>query len=311
MSSPTLSTMFSPEASVSPMGRVDSNNGHSSSTFGQVSWSPLRSMWMTVIYVGAILGGYATFQWDALLLCLVATVITLCAGYSVGLHRRLIHHSFQCPKWLECFLVYLGTLTGIDGPFSIIEKHDIKDWAQRQPFCHDYLSHRNSFFRDWFWQTHCRFHLDYPPIFRHDSKTARNGFYQWLQQTWMLQQLPLAIAFYHFGGWSWVFWGIYVRIAVSVTLQWLWDYLTSGDLGEPQWTMGEIRCPNPFYNNPLLGLLSFGECWQSNHRAFPNAARFSLYPRQLDPSWWLIRTLRKIGLVWNIHYPCNAVVFRK
>ena len=228
----------------------------------------------------------------------------------MGLHRKLIHHSFQCPQWLEGLLVYLGVLAGIDGPLSIIEKHDIKDWAQRQPHCHPYFSHRNNLFKDWFWQTHCTLHLTYPPIFRHEPQTARNGFYQWLQQTWILQQLPWAAAFYYFGGWSWVFWGIYVRVAVSVTLQWLWENLTNSYFGEPKWMMGEIKYNNPFHNSPLLGLLTFGECWQSNHRAFPDAARFSLYPGQLDPGWWFIHALKKVGLVWNIHYPCNAVTFQ-
>ena len=35
--------------------------------------------------------------------------VTLCAGHSVGFHRRLIHRSFDCPKWLERTLVVVGT----------------------------------------------------------------------------------------------------------------------------------------------------------------------------------------------------------
>jgi len=299
------------EITASQAGRVDPNHGHSSAIFGQVYWSPLRSLWMLFIYTGAILGGYATFQWDAACLFLITTFITLCAGYSVGLHRLLIHRSFQCHPLLEGLLVYIGVLAGIDGPLSTVEKHDIKDWAKRQPHCHRYLSHRNDILKDWFWQTHCTLHLSYPPIFRHDAKTAKNSFYQWLQQTWMVQQLPWAVAFYHFGGWSWVFWGIYVRIAYSTTLQWIGEYLTHSRLSQPKWAFGKKKYSNPFYNSPMLGVLSLGECWQSNHRAFPNAARFSLYPKQLDPSWWFISTLKKVGLVWNICYPCNSVTFRR
>ena len=310
MSSPTLSAVLLPEAHASSIGRVDSNHGHSSPIFGQVHWTPVRSLWMTFIFVGAIFGGYATFQWDAALLCLVATVMTLSAGYSVGLHRLLIHRSFQCHQWLENMLVYLGVLAGIDGPLSTIEKHDIKDWAQQQPHCHPYLAHRSGLLKDAFWQMHCTLHLSYSPVFRHDDRTVRNRFYQWLEQTWMLQQMPLAVLFYYFGGWSWVFWGIYVRIAVSVTLHWLSEHLTNSRLGQPKWTFGRKKINNPFYNNPLLGILSLGECWRSNHKAFPNAARFSLYPQQLDPSWWFISTLKKVGLAWNIHYPCNSVTFK-
>lgn len=65
---------------------------------------------MTVV---AIIGAPLTFNWDALILFLVTTVVTICVGHSVGMHRSLIHRSFCSPKWLERILVYLGTPFGM------------------------------------------------------------------------------------------------------------------------------------------------------------------------------------------------------
>ncbi len=300
--------------------RVDSNKGHSSPIFGQVYWSSTKSLWITAIYAGALLGGYATFRWDALLLMVVTSLITLGAGYSVGIHRRLIHNSFQCHPWLENSLVYLGVLTGMGGPFSLIGTHDLHDWAQRQIHCHDYFIRRRNILTDWIWQIHCDIELHYPPAVRYESRIAENEFYQWLEQTWMLQQLPWAIAFYYFGGWSWLFWGIYVRIAVSVTAHWLIGYLThhKSDLFDPsrleqaRWehTDGYRSSRTPLNlekvssfqcrNLPWLSLITMGESLQSNHQTFPNSAKLSLSPRQFDPGWWLIKTFQALGLVWNI-----------
>jgi fatty-acid desaturase len=300
--------------------RVDSNNGHSSPIFGQVYWSSTKSLWISAIYIGAILGGYATFQWDALLLMLIATLVTVGAGYSVGIHRRLIHKSFQCHPWLENSLVYLGVLTGMGGPFSLVGTHDLHDWAQRQPHCHDYFIRRRNILTDWLWHIHCDIALHYPPVVRYEFRMAENEFYQWLEQTWMLQQLPWALAFYYFGGWSWLFWGIYVRIAVSVTGHWLIGYLTHHqrdpfesarverarleqmDSDRPYRTPLNLEKVSSFQcrNLPWLSLVSMGESLQSNHQTFPNSAKFSLRSGQYDPGWWLIKVFQFVGLAWNI-----------
>ena len=258
-----------PQTNESTSGRIDSNNGRSTPILGKVYWAPVRSLWFTLMYGGALLGGYATFRWDALALCLFTSAIALCAGYSVGIHRRLIHSSFQCHIWVEAVLVYIGVLVGIGGPFTLIERHDIREWAQSQPHCHSYFTGRQNPFTDWLWTMHCVLQLQYPPIVRDEPRLTYNKFYQWLEQTWMFQQLPLAIAFYYYGGWSWLFWGIYVRISLCATLIWLADYLA---------------------------------CRQNNHQDTSYSARFG-GRSQLDPGWWLIKGLQSLGLAWNIPQP--------
>jgi len=247
--------------------------------------------------IGAVIGGYQTFSWSALLLCLTTSAITLCAGYSVGLHRRLIHNSFQCPRWVEHLLVYIGVLTSTVGPYSAIEQHDIQDWAQRQPKCHSYFSHRQNPLTDWLWTLHCDIQLTYPPIVRYEPRIAQNRFYQWLQQTRIVQQLPWVVAFYYLGGWSWVFWGVYVRISLCTNLQWLLQYLTHNWGDRPR----KIKGVNTVTSNlPMLGLLTFGESWQNNHQVYPASACFSIDQKQYDPGWWLIKGLKWFGLAWNV-----------
>jgi len=255
--------------------------------------------------VGALAGGYATFRWDALALCLVTSIITLGAGYSVGIHRLLIHNSFQCPQWLENSLVYLGVLVGTEGPYSAIERHDIHEWAQQQPSCHSYFSHSQNPFTDWLWSLHCDIQLTYPPILRYEPRVAQNTFYQWLEQTRIVQQLPWAVAFYYFGGWSWVFWGIYVRIALCANLQWATQY-AAHHYGNRPLSVGSRGTGGAYIqrrNLPWCGLFTLGEGWQNNHQMFPTSARFSFGEKQCDPGWWFIRALQSVGLAWNVNRP--------
>jgi stearoyl-CoA desaturase (delta-9 desaturase) len=49
-----------------------------------------------------------------------------------------------------------------------------------------------------------------------------------------------------------------------------------------------------------LAPLSFGESWHNNHHAFPRSAFHGLSWTQVDPGAWVIKTLEKLGLAWNV-----------
>ncbi len=64
-------------------------------------------------------------------------------------------------------------------------------------------------------------------------------------------------------------------------------------------------------NNRVVALLVFGEGWHNNHHAFPASARHGLDRGQIDVSWWVIRGLERLGLVWNVKVPDAAQLERR
>lgn len=68
----------------------------------------------------------------------------------------------------------------------------------------------------------------------------------------------------------------------------------------------DYRSRDEARNNRFVALLVFGEGWHNNHHAFPASARHGLDPGQLDPSWWIIRGLERLGLVWDVVAPDDA-----
>jgi stearoyl-CoA desaturase (delta-9 desaturase) len=53
-------------------------------------------------------------------------------------------------------------------------------------------------------------------------------------------------------------------------------------------------------NNPLLALLTLGEGWHNNHHRFPGSARQGFRWWEYDVSFWLLRLLAAVGLVWDL-----------
>ena len=269
---------------------------------GTVSWDAARSLWNGGMLLAALVLGPLYFTWGAFFAFLILLEVTMCAGHSVGFHRRLIHRTFDCPKWLERLMVYAGTLVGMQGPFWVVKSHDIRDWAQRQPDCHPFLKHGGGFLMDGWWNLHCTLHLAKQPAFDPGPGIGDDPFYSFLQKTWMLQQLPLALLLYAIGGIPWVVWGICVRVTVGVSMHWFVGYLCHTH-GPQSWLVdkGAVQA----HDVPWAALLSMGESWHNNHHAFPASARHGLYPGQIDPGFAFVRLLERAGLAWNVRTPAN------
>lgn len=90
--------------------------------------APAKAFWNGGLLASAFAFAPFTFTVDALLVFVATTYATLLLGHSVGMHRRVIHKSFDCAKWLERALVYLGVVVGMAGPLGLLRVHDIRDW---------------------------------------------------------------------------------------------------------------------------------------------------------------------------------------
>lgn len=277
-------------------------NNQTNANSGTVVWSPIKSIWFLSNALIAVIGAYFYFSWSALVVFFVFTGLTLCLGHSLGMHRRLIHNSYQCPLWLEYVFVHLGVLVGMAGPFGMVHQHDLRDWAQRKKACHSYLRHGEGFFKDGWWQLNCDLVLDHPPTFNPESRIKHDKVYLFMERTWLLQQLPWAILFFAIGGLPWLVWGMCARITVSIAGHWLVGYFAHNQ-GQQIWHVSGAAVQG--HNVPFAAILTMGESWHNNHHAFPGSAVLGIYEKQADPGWWVLNTLRRVGLVWGVVMPSD------
>ncbi len=285
-------------AMMKPVLRVDGTGASPCEGRPVVDWP--KALWNGGLMAVALVAGPVVFTCSAFALFLILTYLTLLVGHSVGMHRMLIHRTFHCGKVLERALIYVGVIVGVAGPFGIIRVHDLRDWAQRQPECHDFFAHRRCLARDLTWQLFYRFRFDRPPQLAIESRIADDPFYRFLEATWRWQQIPLALILYLIGGWPWVVWGVCVRVVASTVGHWTITYFCHNP-GERRWIVQGAYVQAS--NLPGLGVLTYGECWHNNHHAFPESARIGLEAGQHDPGWLVISTLRHLGWVWNVGEP--------
>jgi len=246
--------------------------------------------------------GTLYFSWSAVAVFILLCGVTLCFGHSLGMHRKLIHNAYECPDWLEKLFVYFGSLVGLGGPFTMMQTHDLRDWAQRQLACHDFLSHQNDIVSDFWWQLHCKLYLTDAPGFRFPEKLIESHYYKFLQATSMAQQIPVGLALYALGGWGWLAWGVCGRVTVSIFGHWIIGYFAH-NRGHRDWQVEGAAVQG--HNVRYFGLITFGECWHNNHHAFPGSAKLGLNSGQFDPGWLVLKALERIGLASNLKQPLD------
>lgn len=285
-----------------PVLRVDGRGACAIS--GRPLMDPAKAAWNGGMLLATLLFAVPLFTWGAFTLFLATTYLSLLIGHSVGMHRLMIHRTFDCAKPLERALIYVGVLVGVAGPFGIVRIHDMRDWAQRQPQCHPFFAHTKPYLYDLVWQLAFTFRFERPPVITIEPRFANDPFYTILERNWRFQQLPLAGLFFLLGGWSWVVWGVCARVFVSTAGHWTITYICHNP-GTGRWRVPGAAVQAS--NLRGMGLLTYGECWHNNHHAFPESARIGLDRGQLDPGWWLITALERLGLVWNVGRPRSSV----
>lgn len=267
---------------------------------GEVRYSPLKSLWLLAHLAGALVGVWFFLSWSAVLVFVLATVTVLLLGHSLGSHRKLIHDSYQAPRWLERLLIWFGVQVGLAGPLGLLRQHELRDFAQRLPDCHPYLRHGVSFWRDGWWQLHCELRLAREPRIELEPRIADDRYLRLLERTWMLQQLLPAMLFYAVGGWAFVCWGVCARICAGVVGHWLIGHFAHNAGGMHHEVEGAAVQGR---NIRWTSLLTMGESWHNNHHAFPGSARLGLYPGEFDPGWWMLMLLKRLGLAWDFRLP--------
>jgi stearoyl-CoA desaturase (Delta-9 desaturase) len=248
--------------------------------------------------------------WPELSALVIMWVVTG-LGISAGYHRLFTHTAYRATPRAETGLAIAGSMAGQGAVVSWVaihrRHHQCSDEAgdPHSPNLHGRrpldvvrgLAHSH-----FLWM---RRH-EYPNPIHYAKDVLRNPriirvdkhYYAWVGLGVVLPALYVgAIEHSYLGLISGALWGGAVRLVVVGNIIWAINSFLH--------TVGEraYQTSDDSRNAALLGLLSFGEAFHNNHHAFPRSASFGLRRAHLDPGYWLIAGLARMGAAENVWVP--------
>jgi fatty-acid desaturase len=257
---------------------------------------------LVVIHVAALTVFVPTmFSWSALLAALMLYYLTGAFGITLGFHRLLTHRSFRLAKPLEYAAAILGTLALQGGPIDWVATHRAHHAnTDRQGDPHDV--NRGLLWAHMRWMySHNDACLTKAEQLRLAPDLAKDGFYRFLDRTFVWWQVALGFALLAVGGWSWVVCGIFVRLVATYHVTWLVNS-AAHHFGYRSYRTGDKST-----NSWWVAFLAWGEGWHNNHHAFPFSARHGLRWFEFDATWLAIRVLVALGLARDVKVPTAAM----
>jgi stearoyl-CoA desaturase (Delta-9 desaturase) len=61
-------------------------------------------------------------------------------------------------------------------------------------------------------------------------------------------------------------------------------------------------------NNWLLAIIAMGEGWHNNHHYYPGAARNGFFWWEVDLTYYILKGLEKLGIVWDLRQPPQSIL---
>jgi stearoyl-CoA desaturase (delta-9 desaturase) len=296
-------------------GEVQSNQESGESTrvaarelvhMGKAATLPEGINWLTLVTIllfhAGALAAFFFFSWQRLAVLAVLHVLAINVGIGMCYHRLLTHRGYQTPKWVEYLMSICATLSLEGGPIFWVSTHRV----------HHQLSDQEGdphTPREGGWWAHAGWllfgkalHAQTNVLSRYVPDLSKDRFHVWLSKYHWVPVTASGVLLLA-GGWIWggwvngvalVLWGVLLRVTLGLHATWLVNSATH------LWGSRRFETRDDSRNSWWVALLSGGEGWHNNHHAHPVSARHGLKWYEIDPNFYGIWLLSKIGLAKKI-----------
>jgi stearoyl-CoA desaturase (Delta-9 desaturase) len=257
-----------------------------------ISWfkaSPFLAVHVAAVVGVAILG----WSWRGLAIALGIYAIRM-FGVTAGYHRYFSHRSFRTSRPMQFVFALLALSSSQKGVIWWASHHrahhknsdgpeDVHS-AQRRGF---YWSHVGWIISDKYQGTdtdRVRDLLRFPELV-------------WLDRYWFLPPAVLGFGSFFVGGWFGLVWAF----LVSTVLLWHGTF-TINSLTH-MFGRRRYATTDNSKNSALLAFITLGEGWHNNHHYYQRSVRQGFYWWEFDPTYYVLRILGWLGLVWDLHAP--------
>jgi stearoyl-CoA desaturase (delta-9 desaturase) len=215
-------------------------------------------------------------------------------GITAGYHRYFSHRAFRTSRAFQFVLAWLGCSAMQNGPIWWASGH------RRHHRFSDKPGDPHSPVLGGFWHGHLGWVLDgsqdHPDLANVRDLTGFAELRFLDEWKWIPTLVTGAVSLLLFGfpGFVWIF-------GVATTLAFHAPLLVN--------SVGHLRGRRRFEtgdssrNNALLGVLVLGEGWHNNHHHAQGLARHGLAWWEVDVTYYTIRVLQLVRIVWNVREP--------
>lgn len=251
---------------------------------------------LIALHVGAIVGCFLGVPWQVWLVALLLFWVRMFA-VTAGYHRYFSHRSFKTSRPMQLVLAVLAQSSSQRGALWWAAHHrDHHKYSDTERDVHSPQRHG-------FWHSHLGWlyddndSTDYARV----KDLARYPELVILNKLWLLPPVLLALAVTI----AWGLPGLLVGFVLSTVLVWHATFLVNSLAhvwGTQRYDTGDTS-----RNNWVIALITLGEGWHNNHHHFMGSTRQGFYWWELDVTYYVLKAMSWVGLVWDIKEPPERV----
>ncbi|HEY6561377.1 MAG TPA: acyl-CoA desaturase [Polyangiaceae bacterium] len=271
---------------------------------GRKLYFNLGSIPFWAVHLGAVAGVVVLgFSWSGLFLAIASYYVRmffLTAGY----HRYFSHRSFSTSRAFQFVLALMGQTCAQMGALW---------WAANHRAHHRYsdgVEDVHSPVQRGFWWSQIGWFMDgqhegtdyarIPDLAKYPELRFLNN-----RNVGLLPPTIMGVILYAVGGMHAMIWGLFV----STVLLWHGTF-TINSLAH-MWGTRRYTTRDDSRNNLFLALITMGEGWHNNHHHFQASARQGFFWWEIDLTFYVLRGLQAVGIIWDLREPPQHVVFPK
>ncbi|AOE48965.1 stearoyl-CoA desaturase [Kangiella sediminilitoris] len=255
-----------------------------------------------LLHLSCLLVFVVGVSWIAVVICLASYFIRMFA-ITAFYHRYFSHKSFKTSRLMQAVFGFLGATATQRGPlwWAAHHRHHHKH-ADTEEDAH---SPKHGFLRShtlWFLTK-----KNFPTREERVKDLLKFKELRWLDRFDVLPPVIYAALILGLGAivesvypelgatkWQILIWGYFISTVLLSHVTFLINSLAH------RWGYRSYETEDDSRNNPLLALLTLGEGWHNNHHKFPALARQGLKWWEIDISYYILLSMEKLGLVWDL-----------
>jgi stearoyl-CoA desaturase (delta-9 desaturase) len=245
------------------------------------------------MHLAVLLVFFVPFSAPLLVLCLGSYALRMWA-ITAGYHRYFSHRSFKTSRAFQLVMAVLGTTAMQNGPLWWAS------WHRRHHKYSDGPGDTHSPVQRGFFHAHVGWFLNGShdmPNLANVRDLVRYPELRFLDRHKWLPLVLYGLGMFLLAGFPGVVWGFVVS-----TIACLHATMCINSLAH-LWGSRRYATADDSRNNALLALVTLGEGWHNNHHFDMNAARQGRTFWELDVTYYSLKFLELLGIVWDVRPP--------